>query len=78
MLTGKGAPEAERVLPVQQGRDTQEAEREGQDETGQGPSFLAGAAATSVPVPGTLCPSALSAGTAVPFAIELPHDGASA
>ena len=70
MLAGKGAPEAERVLPVQQGRDTQEAERAGQDEAGpgQGPP---------VPVPGTLCPSALAAGTAVPAAgAGLPHDGA--
>ena len=45
LLPGQGAPEAERVLPEQQGRDTQEAEREGQDEAWQG---------CSTPVPGTL------------------------
>ena len=44
-FTGEGASEAEGVLPVQQGRDTEEAEREGQDEAWQG---------CPTPIPGTL------------------------
>ena len=73
LLPGQGAPEAERVLPEQQGRDTQEAEREGQDEAGQGPSDP-----VPVPDPGTLCPSvpAVPAADAAAAVVELSHDGA--